>query len=133
MLYFYNVYYSTYHNGTFIGKYKSYTCQEEVPQDEEVVITWDNLDEMYEKYDLVLKFNIWKFKKKGRVVSFFHPYMINVPKDFRDIYEKTAKNLNITLTIQYQKDNPPIKRVLEYHNGERAIQYLTERGLIVNR
>ena len=42
-----------------------------VINDPPINITWGNLDEMIEKYNLVLDFR-WKKKKKGRVIYFNH-------------------------------------------------------------
>lgn len=73
MLRFYHVYYSTYHNGVKIGTEYGWHCYAEAPKEEDIQITWDNLEEMYHKYSLCFKFNIWNFKR-GRRISFFHDH-----------------------------------------------------------
>lgn len=128
MLRFYHVYYTTYHNGIEIGKEYGYGCFDKAPVEEDIAITWDNLNEMYREHGLCFKFNIWNFKR-GRVVSFFTDRLFK--KDYRDVKEWKTSDLHITLTIRYKEDNPSIKRVMEYHDGEKAIQYLIERGLTV--
>lgn len=128
MLRFYDIYYTTYHNGVAIGTEYRYGCFDKAPTEEDVAITWDNLYEMYHKYALCFNFNIWEFKK-GRVVSFFSDRWFD--KDSRDVKEWKTSDLHITLTIRYKEDNPSIDRVMKYHDGEKAIQYLVERGLTV--
>lgn len=128
MLKFYYVYYNTYHNGVKIGTEVGWNCYIEAPKEEDIHITWDNLNEMYQKYALCFKFNIWNFKR-GRMVSFFTNYWFK--KDHRDIKEWKTSNLHITLAIRYEEDNPSIDKVMKYHDGEKAIQYLIERGLTI--
>lgn len=134
MLKFYHIYFTTYHNKTKISEYYGYTCKEEISQQyEKINITWDNLEEMYNRYHCFLAFRRDYSKRKGRSVVFFGSYSNYrvSPKDFKTIYEKKEKNLNITLTICTKEDNPSIEKVLKYGNGKQAIQYLTERGLLV--
>ena len=67
---FYYCYHTTYHNGTRIGCIVGKKLTDEEPKAETVQVTWDNLSEMYHRFGVWCKFNIWNFKK-GRVVSFF--------------------------------------------------------------
>lgn len=83
---------------------------------------------MYHKYSLCFKFNIWNFKR-GRLVSFFTDHWFE--KEYRDIKEWKTSDLHITLTIRYKEDSPSINEVMRYHDGEKAIQYLIERGLTI--
>lgn len=128
MLKFYSVVYKTYNNGTYIDTDYAKTLKEENEvKDDLVFINWDNLSEMYHKYSLALPFNIWNFKK-GRLISFFvgNPFK----KDFRDIKEWKTK-LNIMINIEYKdiSNSTSIEEVLKWHDAEKAIQYLNERGL----
>lgn len=128
MLKFYSIAYKTYNNGTYIDTHYATTLKEESEiKNDLVFISWDNLSEMYHKYNLSLPFNIWNFKK-GRLVSFFdgNPFK----KDFRDVKEWKTK-LDIMVKIEYTdiSNSMSIDEVLKWHDAEKAIQYLNERNL----
>lgn len=128
MLKFYSIAYKTYNNGTYIDTHYATTLKEESETKNDLVfINWDNLSEMYHKYNLSLPFNIWNFKK-GRLVSFFvdNPFK----KNFRDVKEWKTK-LDITVKIEYTdvSNSMSIEDVLKWHDAEKAIQYLNERNL----
>ena len=128
MLKFYSIAYKTYNNGTYIDTHYATTLKEESETKNDLVfINWDNLSEMYHKYNLLLPFNIWNFKK-GRLVSFFvdNPFK----KNFRDVKEWKTK-LDIMVKIEYTdiSNSMSIEDVLKWHDAEKAIQYLNERNL----
>ena len=128
MLKFYSIAYKTYNNGTYIDTHYATTLKEESETKNDLVfIDWDNLSEMYHKYNLSLPFNIWNFKK-GRLVSFFvdNPFK----KNFRDVKEWKTK-LDIMVKIEYTdiSNSMSIEDVLKWHDAEKAIQYLNERNL----
>ena len=128
MLKFYSIAYKTYNNGTYIDTHYARTLKEESEiKNDLVFINWDNLSEMYHKYNLSLPFNIWNFKK-GRLVSFFvdNPFK----KNFRDVKEWKTK-LDIMVKIEYIdiSNSISIEDVLKWHDAEKAIQYLNERNL----
>ena len=128
MLKFYSIAYKTYNNGTYIDTHYATTLKEESEiKNDLVFINWDNLSEMYHKYNLSLPFNIWNFKR-GRLVSFFvdNPFK----KGFRDVKEWKTK-LDIMVKIEYTdvSNSMSIEDVLKWHDAEKAIQYLNERNL----
>ena len=128
MLKFYSIAYKTYNNGTYIDTHYATTLKEESETKNDLVfINWDNLSEMYHKYNLSLPFNIWNFKK-GCLVSFFvdNPFK----KNFRDVKEWKTK-LDIMVKIEYTdiSNSMSIEDVLKWHDAEKAIQYLNERNL----
>ena len=128
MLKFYSIAYKTYNNGTYIDTHYATTLKEESETKNDLVfINWDNLSEMYHKYNLSLPFNIWNFKR-GRLVSFFvdNPFK----KNFRDVKEWKTK-LDIMVKIEYTdiSNSMSIEDVLKWHDAEKAIQYLNERNL----
>ena len=128
MLKFYSIAYKTYNNGTYIDTHYATTLKEESETKNDLVfINWDNLSEMYHKYNLSLPFNIWNFKK-GRLVSFFvdNPFK----KNFRDVKEWKTK-LDIMVKIEYTdiSNSMSIEDILKWHDAEKAIQYLNERNL----
>lgn len=124
---FYNCYATTYHNGVeIITKNYGTILTDDIPENKTDKLTWENLNEYYYQNGLALPFNVWNCKK-GRMVSFFNSSFFN--KNKRDIKEwKTP--LNIIVTYEYiEKPNVSIDYVLKWHDIDKAIQYLNERGL----
>ena len=128
MLKFYSIAYKTYNNGTYIDTHYATTLKEESETKNDLVfINWDNLSEMYHKYNLSLPFNIWNFKK-GRLVSFFvdNPFK----KNFRDVKEwKTKLDIMVKIECTDISNSMSIEDVSKWHDAEKAIQYLNERNL----
>lgn len=126
---FYYVTSSTYHNDTLIGHCGCKALLTEEPQTTTDILTWDNIEEYYNKNGLSCNFNIWFFKK-GRMVSFFLDRFFP-RKDERDIKE-WKEELNIKIVTTYREFSPSIAEVLKWHDAEKAIAYLNERGLKIN-
>lgn len=126
---FYYVTSSTYHNDTLIGHCGGKALLDEEPQTTTDILTWKNVEEYYNKNGLSCNFNIWHFKK-GRVVSFFLDRFFP-RKDERDIKE-WKEELNIKIVTTYREFSPSIAEVLKWHDAEKAIAYLNERGLKIN-
>lgn len=95
----YQVVYTTYHNGKYIneviGKKES---KNKLNNFQVNLSSWDELDNFYQEYGLVVGFNIWNFKK-GRLISFFSHHLPF--GDYADVKEWKTKNLNITLAVKY--------------------------------
>lgn len=128
---FYYRYVDTYHNNTHIGCELGKILTDIEPTTETFNITWDNLNEMYQKLGINCKFNIWHFKK-GRRVSFFTDGFF-LSKDERDVKEWKHPDLNIKIEISYSEYNPSIAEVLKWYDAEKAIAYLNEKGLKINK
>lgn len=129
---FYRVVVETINKGHCIGTSCGTSLLEEEPKDFCEKITWENLANQYSKYGIDLSFGIWNLKK-GRVVSFFTN---KVTPFFYKEWEKDIKEwkepLDITLKVTYKKcTNMSIEEVLKWHDMEKAIQYLKEKGLEV--
>lgn len=127
---FYYRYVDTYHNNTLIGCELGKILTDIEPTTETINITWDNLDEMYQKFGINCHFNIWNFKK-GRRVSFLNDGFF-LSKDERDVKEWKHPDLNIKIEISYREYNPSIAEVLKWYDAEKAIAYLNEKGLKIN-
>ena len=127
MLKFYTIYYTTYHNGTEITTKSAQTlCDESQVEEWRKTFTWENLTDLYHEIDgLACGFNIWNFKK-GRIVSFYNGSLFG---DRADIKEWKHKDLNIEVECKWYEWSPSIAKILEWHDGEKAIQYLNERNL----
>lgn len=124
MLHFYHTQYTTY-----CGSDKLYTsrrcltCAETPPKEESVLLTWDNIEEQYKKLGLVVPFTLLK-TKRGKKLVFFHG-------EHRTIKEWKTMEPCIYIAVETKEVNLPIEEVLEYHDGQKAIQYLVERGLSI--
>lgn len=128
MLKFYSITYKTYNNGTLVGIRHKKALKDESEIEERIfTVSWNNLSEVYHKYNLMVPFNIWNFKR-GRLISFFEGNPLK--KDFRDIKEwKTKLEMVISITYTDISNSMSIDEILKWHDAEKAIQYLNERGL----
>lgn len=135
MLEFYREKVFTYHNGTYIGgELGGLYLEDKKPQDRTVKLTWDNLLENFAKDGVWYRFGWDKFKK-GLAISFYSEdvsiieYIKN--KNKRGVQQWKNPELNITIEYKYEKVNRSISEVLDYHDSEKALKYLVERGLTV--
>ena len=123
MLKYYLVCYSTIYNGQIINSYIGHVILDETTvETQHIPITWENLNTIYNEYGLSCAFNIWNCRK-GRKIEFF---------SWRSaIKEWKTTDFNLELRISYTPYNASIEEILKYHDGNKAIQYLVERGLKV--
>ena len=127
MLHYYRVLYTTYNNGVKVGNTSGFTIADESEVKEETIpITWENLEEVYYDYGLELPFNYYN-SKRGRVISFFEGAFCD--KNRRDIKEWKTPELNMKLIITYEVMPCSLNDIINYWDGEKAIQYLRERNL----
>ncbi len=129
---FYNVITKTINKGQCIGCSYGTVLLEEEPENKIEKISWENLKEQYAKHGIDLSFNVWNLKK-GRVISFF---IDKITPFFLKEWEKDIKEwkepLDITIEIVYEKKTyMTIEKVLKWHDIEKAVQYLKEKGLTV--
>ncbi len=124
MLNYYLVCYATLHEGKVINNTISHAILDETTSTEtqHVPITWGNLGEINEKYGLFVAFNVWNCRK-GRKIEFFS--WRNAIKEWK------TTDPNLELRITYTPYNASIEEILQYHDGDKAIQYLVEHGLTV--
>ena len=126
MLKYYLVCYSTLYNGQVINNSIGHVILDETASTEtqHIPITWENLDEVNNKYGLSCAFNVWNYHK-GRIIEFFSLRPA--------IKEWKTTNFNLELRISYTPYNASIEDIMKYWEGDKAIQYLVERGLKVAR
>lgn len=123
---FYRCITKTYHNNTLIGTTATKALFTDEPKSESYDVTWDNIEEMYQKFGCCVGFN-WFEYRKGKIVDFFACGLF--PKrDERPAKQWKHPHLNVRIEVSYQEYSPPISEVLQWHDGEKAIQYLIERG-----
>ena len=126
MLTYYLVCYSTLYNGQVINNSIGHAILDETTSTEtqHIPITWENLNTIYNEYGLSCAFNIWNCRE-GRKIEFF---------SWRSaIKEWKTADFNLELRISYTPYNAPIEDIMKYWEGDKAIQYLVERGLKVAR
>lgn len=129
MLQFYHQYLETYRNGELIQKGHSLILIEEEKESSHNYsfnLTWDNLDDFYYDFGCHLPFNVWNFDK-GRVISFFYSSLFD--SNTWDIKEWKTKDLNIVVKFSTKKATVSLAEILKWHDSDKAIQYLKERGL----
>lgn len=120
---YYNICISTYHNNIKIGCRYANCLTKDYKENYTEELTWNNLHYKYKQNGSLYFFDIWNFKK-GRRISFF-----DGGKYHKDIKEWKEPKLNITIKWEYRLTVPSIDTILQWHNGEDAIQYLIERGI----
>lgn len=97
------------------------TMKESFPEDEELEITWDNLDAVCRAYALFIPFYV-SHHKKGRKIDFDR---IAAP----GIKEWKTPNLRLNARVTWELMSPTIAEIFNWHNIDEAIQYLTERNI----
>lgn len=129
MVKFYEQTISTYLNNEVVESY-NFIILEEEPQTEEIKVTWENLEDIVYRFGCWLPFTFWNFRK-GKVISFFnHLILLHYGRKLKDIKEWKQKETNIYIKISYTDYTPSLGEVIQYHDGDKAIQYLKEKELI---
>jgi len=130
MLTFYECYATTYYNERKVStKYCGTLVEDENNVQNHIEkITWENLNEKYQKNGNCYKFTIANVKK-GRKIYFFDDCY---DRCFNTVKEWKEKELNIEIKYEYKENKyVSINDVLKLHNVEKAIRYLNERGLTI--
>lgn len=123
MLKFYYVHYTTYYKGREVGYSTAYAlCNETEIDNYRVKVTWDNLNEVIKKNGLSCGFSIWNMKK-GRQISFSDTWSWQEPKEWKHA------DPQIEIECRWSERKVSIQEVLEWHDSEKALQYLNERNL----
>lgn len=97
---------------------------EKPPENEEIKISWENLETAVPKKFLYAHDIKVHHHRKGRTLIYY-------PSDkfFGKIIKENKEELSMTMVHQYRKAEISLKEILEYHDGEKVIKYLQERGL----
>ncbi len=132
MLEFYTLSFETYHNDKFMGGDSTAILIDEDSAPDlncSTDLDWENLDFVYPTCGMMLPFSIYRSNKKGRVISWYNCSLFN--RNTWDIKEWKAP-LNVTIKSSTRKRNMSIAEVLKWHDANKAIQYLKEKGLTIN-
>ena len=123
MLKFYYVDYTTYYKGREVSQCTAYALRDEAnANDYRVKITWENLNEVMKGIGLSCGFSVWNMKK-GRQISLSHTWPWQEPKEWKHA------DPQIEIECRWTEREVSIQEVLNWHNSEKAIQYLNERNL----
>lgn len=129
----YRKYITWYNQGIEVEKrFCNYKFSEKDLNDELFKITWENFDEVYMEYGCLAPFTIFNFKN-NRVIEFWD-WSLFCSKEYRHISSKKYPVLPLTYKITYEEvNNLSIKDILEIAPAEKAIKYLVERGLNIEK
>ena len=120
---FYNVRYEIYRNGELY--YQSRTARilaDKAMENEIIPISWNNIEEVYSDYGLCIPLNLYR-KDKGLMVHYYGDGMFG-----KKVKSWKTADLNLELRVVYRQYTPSINEVLNWHDGEKASQYLKEKG-----
>jgi len=134
MLQFYSQYIETYRNGKLMKRACSLMLIEEEKESSHNYsfnLTWDNLNDFYYDFGFYLPFNIWNLNKGKRIISFFNFSFFD--SNTWDIKEWKTKDLNIVIKFSTKKATVSLSEILKWHDSDKAIQYLKERGLDIKQ
>lgn len=123
MLKFYYIDYTTYYKGKEVGCTTAYAlCEESEIKNFRKKVTWENLVDVYKELGLACKFTIWNMKR-GRQISFSDTWPWQEPKEWKHA------DPQIEIECCWSERQVSIKDIMEWHDSEKAIQYLNERNL----
>lgn len=98
---------------------------EEKPENKIIKGDWNNIEE---KAKFFTGIGNIKHKKRGLILTFYSKKLI-----YRDYvsYKQWKDALNIVYKETYEEIEPSIETILKHNDGNKAIQYLVERGIKV--
>ena len=107
-----------------INLYAHKLCENH-PNTDVIKINWENIEKEIYKFDpwFIFPFGITK-RRKGLQLFFWDDMFTNI-KQWKD-------DLDIEIKTTWQEYKPTINELLNFRDGDKAIQYLVERGLNTN-
>lgn len=131
MMNYYRVKEELYFNGEKIGEQYGYTMKDEEPK---------SGTELYSGADLLQNIkDTGHFPEKLRGLAswetrlyYRHQYALRAwGIGFNGVSRKLEKTDKVIYKIKYEKQTPSIKTILDYPDGDKAIQWLKDRGMTV--
>lgn len=118
-------------NGEKIGADYGYTMREEEPQnDVELYCGTELLESIRSTGHLPEKFcglASWEARLFHRNQYILHAWGIG----FNGVSRKLEKTDKIIYKVTYEEQTPSIKTILDYPDGDKAIQWLKDRGMTI--
>lgn len=105
-----------------INLYAHKICENH-PNTDVIKINWNNVEQEIYKIGLHLPFGITK-RRKGLQLFFWDDLFTNV--------KQWKEELNIEIKTTWTEYKPTINELLNFRDGDKAIQYLVERRLNTN-
>lgn len=102
----------------FLIKLYKDKISEIIPYTPSIKADWDNILNIYEKIGLYLPYGLRKTRK--RLKFYYHDYFS---------IKQWKEELNIEIKTTWIEYKPTINELLNFDDGDKAIQYLVERGL----
>lgn len=125
MLKFYYVHYTTYYKGKKVSQTTARAlCEESKVNNFRKKVTWENLTDIWEELGgQACGFTIWNMKK-GRQLSFHSDTLPwQEPKEWKHT------DPQVEIECRWSERQVSIQNVLDWHDAEKAVQYLNERNL----
>lgn len=120
---FYGWIYTYYNNKCIDITPKGLRLDDEMPKNKEVHGSWDLLEEYFNK-GYTHGISLEKDRKGFRRFAKWEDCLPIAN-------EKKQKDVDISFCFKYEETQVSLQKILEYPNSEKAIKYLTERGLTV--
>lgn len=102
----------------FLIKLYKDEISEIIPNTPSIKADWDNILNIYEKIGLYLPYGLHKTRKGLKF--YYHDYFS---------IKQWKEELNIEIKTTWTEYKPTINELLNFYDGDKAIQYLVERGL----
>lgn len=96
--------------------------QEDIPENTFEYFNWDDICETSKKVPLNHFFKVEK-KKRGLVFRILCNCL-----DYEE-YKQWRDELNIQVITEWEEIIPSLNQLLNFHDGNKAIEYLVERGM----
>ena len=123
MLKFYYIHYTTYYKGREAGRCTARVlCEESQAENFRKKVTWENLSDIWEELGCCCNFSIWKMKR-GRQLSFDNTWPWQEPKEWKHA------DPQVEIECHWSERQVSIQDILEWHDSEKAMQYLNERKI----
>ena len=124
MLNFYYVRHITYYKGQEVGRTTGYAlCEESKIENFRKKVTWENLADIWEAFGgCACGFSVLN-TKKGRQISFSDTWPWQEPKEWKH------SDPQVEIECRWSERKVSIKDIMEWHDSEKAMQYLNERNL----
>lgn len=110
-------------NGKHIHQTIHLILTEDYPQIKTISLNWDNIREFTRKMGLNTGSVLWNCKK-GLKLWFSE----SEGREWTHCVKQWKTELDLKVTYTYEEVHPSIDTILNYREGDKAIQYLIERG-----
>ena len=97
--------------------------EEEIPENIDGYITWENLDAFYVFSHGVFRCSICQTRKGRKLVWYYDLFSKGAS------FKEWRKPLNLHLTVEYRETTVSIDELFKMPDNEKVIKYFLERGI----